>query len=318
MKKSIYVIASLIMVALLFSCEKQEMTDNQIAPAGDEMSVKKSASVEDESTPISENGVTPYIIPGENRGGNRTCEEVAAYFDLPLDYFKCGEKKNYDDYETEDDFEAAFGDLNVVIDENHLISFSATNCIMIEGNYYKVGAVIVKGGNSANVYYYPDGTLQDAGLAAPDNENMVSNLTFCFVECKDLVLAIKSFYWFGEVGDNSTYTWARNSGELPTLPSGDLMFTSGWCYVLEISDFPFTGTLNMLRSFTNEIVGIVTMTGNEVTVDLNDGLTLDKTHYYLGSKEALNNNLVGGCPHYESSPWVIVKGVSNIHTFTID
>jgi hypothetical protein len=32
------------------------------------------------STPVSDGGVTPYLIEGANPGGNRTCEEVGLAF----------------------------------------------------------------------------------------------------------------------------------------------------------------------------------------------------------------------------------------------
>ncbi len=46
-----------------------------------------------------------------------------------------------------------------------------------------VSAVIVKGGNSANVYSYPDGTTSDTNLVAPDNASGgpagLSHVEFC-------------------------------------------------------------------------------------------------------------------------------------------
>ena len=49
--------------------------------------------------------------------------------------------------------------LEVTVDGIY-VSFIMEDCILMDGKYYKVGAVIVKGGNAANVYYYPDGTLE--------------------------------------------------------------------------------------------------------------------------------------------------------------
>src|SRR5690606_24713717 len=49
---------------------------------------------------------------------------------------------------------------------------------------FGIGAVIVKGGNSANVYVYEPQRTNDAGLAAPPNASGkpagLSNITFCW------------------------------------------------------------------------------------------------------------------------------------------
>jgi hypothetical protein len=72
------------------------------------------------------------------------------------------------------------------------------NFIQIGDKYYKVGAVIVKGSNNANVYYYSNVTMRDSGLASPCNASGtpagLSNLTFCFVECEKpgWVIALKA------------------------------------------------------------------------------------------------------------------------------
>jgi hypothetical protein len=73
------------------------------------------------------------------------------------------------------------------------------DCILIGDKKYKVGAVIVKGSNAANVYYYPGGIMEDSYLSAPLNASGkpagLSNLSFCFVECEQpqLVVGFKSY-----------------------------------------------------------------------------------------------------------------------------
>jgi len=152
--------------------------------------------------------VEPYIIPGENRGGNRTCAEVAAAFGLTSNPFLCGTKVDY----SGDDFASKFPSwLNVSVTDGTYVSFNMDKCGMIGDKYYRVGAVIVKGSSNANVYYYPEGTLSDSGLASPINPSGspagLSNLTFCFIECKEqpkLVIALKTYL------DNGR--WACTSG----------------------------------------------------------------------------------------------------------
>ena len=171
------------MIVALVSCNKDqyEVSDVQL----------KEAYVESYSTPISiPGGITPVILAVDKpKGGNVSCTDVEQAFDVDL---LCGTKI---DYVSEDQFEGAFPEwLNVELDGIY-VSFNMDGCVTIDGKQYKVGAVIVKGSNAANVYFYDGGTLSDGHLAAPGDKYMVSNLTFCFVECTtpDLVIAAKAY-----------------------------------------------------------------------------------------------------------------------------
>lgn len=146
------------------------------------------------SEPESDDGIIPYIIPGANNGGNRTCEEVAAEFNTTFDL--CGDKVDYGNI----DMPGAFPHgLEVTVTMGKYVAFTMDDCVKIGDYYYKVGAVIVKGSSAANVYFYPGGTLGDSGLAAPINSSGtpagLSNLTFCFVKCERpaLVVGFKSY-----------------------------------------------------------------------------------------------------------------------------
>jgi hypothetical protein len=151
-----------------------------------------------ESAPVSDGGITPYILDPAGPGGNVTCDMVADAFETEF-AFSSG-KFNYvcdeisgecvwidDDDNTYPDF--PLSDLNVTITDNTYVSFDGK--LYIDGKYYCVAAVIVKGRDDANVYYYEGGTESDSGLAAPEFLNPqgrliqpeLSNLTFCFVEC---------------------------------------------------------------------------------------------------------------------------------------
>lgn len=97
------------------------------------------------------------------------------------------------------------------------VSFQIDGAIDLgDGKCYKVGAVIVKGGDASNVYDYTDagGVTMDAGLVSPLNSSGspagLSNLTFCLIECKDdlpeLVIAFKSTFsngWVVTIGEGS-------------------------------------------------------------------------------------------------------------------
>lgn len=145
------------------------------------------------SSPISDNSVTPYIIPGKNNGGNRTCMEVGYEFAGDPEYFDlCGQKIDY-----EDGFVKNFPSGLDVQTDGRYVSFSVDGSIKINGENYLVGAVIVKGSDKANIYFYPDGALGDSGLAAPVNRSGkpagLSNITFCLVKYDMTpVLAFKS------------------------------------------------------------------------------------------------------------------------------
>lgn len=192
MKRTTYFLAGLLLVATLGSCEKDQKDANNFGPAALNNGAVITAVVA--SSPKSDGGIVPSIIPGANRGGNRTCAEVADAFNTTFDM--CGDKVDYNGY-----FAGTFPDgLEVKVTSGKFVEFKMDECILIGDKYYKVGAVIVKGSNQANVYYYPGGTLGDSGLAAPVNASGssagLSNLTFCFYECDEpprKILALKSY-----------------------------------------------------------------------------------------------------------------------------
>ncbi|TVR40701.1 MAG: hypothetical protein EA392_03175 [Cryomorphaceae bacterium] len=132
------------------------------------------------STPVAKSmALPPVVITGENPGGNVTCEEAG-------DYSLSSGKIDYEGGVFEGEWPAGF---DVSTDGIH-VNWSYTDpdgelCI---GDM----AVIVKGGPSAHVYYYPEGGSSDAGITAPINPNTgtpygLSNLTFCYdlVPCDD-------------------------------------------------------------------------------------------------------------------------------------
>jgi len=205
MKKLSFLLVSLFIIAAMVGCQK---TDS------DEI-VLKSNKVNTVSSPAAL--VNPYIIPGDNNGGNRTCAEVEAAFNLPEGYFRCGEKIDYNN----GNFAGSFPEgLTVTVSDGTYVTFEMKDCIEIDGRSFKVGAVIVKGGNAANVYYYEGGSLGDINLASPANKNGkpagLSNLSFCFVEClpePKLVMVMKTYLAPYPVAENASREWAGTRGE---------------------------------------------------------------------------------------------------------
>jgi hypothetical protein len=149
----------------------------------------KNSSSNVASTPVSDAGVTPYIIVGENSGGNITCEEAAAAFGVDGFAYTTG-KVDYNG-----SFEGSFEGFTVTTDGTNVTwSFTAP-----EGYCLANMAVIVKGGADANVYFYGSELYGDSGLASPVNASGssagLSNLTFCYnlVEC-----VVEECVWEGE------------------------------------------------------------------------------------------------------------------------
>jgi hypothetical protein len=136
------------------------------------------------STPISTSQlITPYIIPGENPGGNRTCEEVATAFGLDPFQFSSA-RVNY----TDGAFDASFPEGFIINTNGTTVSWSF---VPPTGKCLESIAFIVKGGAAANVYVYGPDLYSDTGLASPinpsDGSAGLSNLTICYSlrDCDD-------------------------------------------------------------------------------------------------------------------------------------
>jgi|GEM_PF-312540 hypothetical protein len=204
MKKLTYLFTAILMIAALGSCQQD---DSEIlikdADAGSENSILPSSA-----------GITPVILPGSSNGGNVTCAEVATFFELPAGYFLCGEKIDYSNGHFAGEFPEG---LTVDVADGTYVSFSMNAPLMINGKNYVVGAVIVKGSNNANVYFYPEGIMTDTGLAAPVNASGkpagLSNLTFCLVEVEpefpEVVMVLKTYL---SPDDGSYRYWAGTRG----------------------------------------------------------------------------------------------------------
>jgi|GEM_PF-1501591 hypothetical protein len=209
------------------------------------------------SEPISQGGITPYVISGDNQGGNRTCDEVGkAYFNNAL-YYQCRSNKvNY----TDGNFEGTFSDIttsNPDCDRNNISVTTDGTYVSFIANPDGIGAAIVKGSNEANTYVYDPQRISDSGLASPVNASGhpsgLSNLTFCWNpvnqggdECFTDETAWAAGTRYVSKGNWATYT-EYAAGKSVTLYAGQT-------YV--------AGTV----SFSAPANGVVT-----ITITLNDG-----------------------------------------------
>jgi hypothetical protein len=124
------------------------------------------------SEPVSDRGITPYIIDGTSGGGNRTCEEVGLAFFGDADYYELTTGKvDYEGSEPGD-----WDPIKVTITDGTYVAW--------EYDKHDGLAAIVKGSADANVYVYDGSYTYDSGLASPltssGNPAELSNLTFCW------------------------------------------------------------------------------------------------------------------------------------------
>ncbi|MBE0435710.1 MAG: hypothetical protein IBX56_07900 [Methylomicrobium sp.] len=212
-----------------------------------------------ESKPISEAEVTPYIIDGNNPGGNRTCAEVGHAFYGNALYYQCrsdkldypfAEGKSFEDISGNEDCDRNVIDVEVT--DGTYVGFTAQP----DG----IGAAIVKGSADANVYVYNPQSIRDAGLAAPltasGNPAGLSNLAFCWNPDDELGPPLGFCYedetaWaYGDRytprGNWATYT-AYEAGKEVTLYAGQTLEAG-------------------LVTFSGPVDGVVT-----IDIALNDG-----------------------------------------------
>jgi len=116
-----------------------------------------------DSSPTSYDGVIPFILDPAGPGGNVSCDM--------LGYEYTSGRINYNG-----DFDGEFpAGIDVTVTGGTFVAWTST---------FGIGAVIVKGGNDANIYEYESASLGDSDLASPPTSSGdpagLSNLTFCF------------------------------------------------------------------------------------------------------------------------------------------
>ena len=269
MKKPVFLIIVLIATAIFISCDKK-FESVILLPQN------------------SDAGITAIY-----NSGNLSCEELEG------SYIGSTGRINYEYGE----FESPWPDwLTVTVTGNKYIEF-----VVDPSSPFCIGAVIVKGGKGANVYYY-DGVKYDAGLTSPINPSGkpadLSNLTFCYVECDNLVFAVKCFYT--EAGATMH---GISKGINYFSPAADGEWCADW--FLGVNPYPLAAPvkLNQAGIYDSEI-GEVSIVDGTVTFNLYEDRVLIYAYVYIGTLEGLiNHNLSGnGCPVYTNSPpWTLIE-----------
>ncbi len=156
MKKMKFMLFSLLLIAGVLSCSK-DSSENQATVYGPEGTI---------------------MIDTDNNGGNVTCDEVAA-----------GVGCSFDETSGKIDYTGGTGgtidDIITWTTDGTYVSWESTVPVRI--------AIIVKGGNDANVYFSgcdeDDCVTSGTGLSAPVNRNGnpagLSNITFCYSLCEE-------------------------------------------------------------------------------------------------------------------------------------
>ncbi len=213
--------------------------------------------------------------------------------------------------------------LMVEVTDGKYVSFEMEAPIMIDNKYYVVGAVIVKGGNKANVYYYPGGSMGDSGLASPVNSSGkpagLSNLTFCLMEkMPELVIALKTYLATPIPGEVITYTrksaWAVSGGSGVSTAYGLHM---GYNYY----DYNGENKFDLVRATLPAIVGpIGTIKATdywegdnhylEIVIDLTDkSFVFDNTFLYVGSLNGYEGSYFTGFPIQGNRQYCSSEGI---------
>lgn len=123
------------------------------------------------SAPVSNGGVTPYMIAGANPGGNRTCAEVGVAFFGNAAYYQC-----WSGDRNPGEFGLGFPDIsgNPLCNRNGITASNDGTFVAFTAGPDGVGAAIIKGGSGGgNVYVYEPQSSGDSGLAPPLNPNGV-------------------------------------------------------------------------------------------------------------------------------------------------
>ncbi len=182
-------------VVLLTNCSKTEITKNSEDTAFQAISETVEAS---------------------SNGGNVSCEEAALLHGLTGYDYSTGKQ----DYPFTS---SSFGSDVSVITDGTYVSWSIDPP---DGFCVTNVAVIVKGGNEANVYYYDNGEIGDTGLTSPVNASgnpaELSNLTICYnlEECESNSCDWQEETAFaGDIPGQGSAWWfaldASNSGSYP-------------------------------------------------------------------------------------------------------
>lgn len=243
------------------------------------------------SSPVSDGGVTPYIIAKtgdgglpifpKTGGGIRTCNDVGKAFFGNAEYYRCwAEKQDFNgvgvgfgtDFVNASTVPECNNDIDVTVTDGTYVSFNATP----DG----IGAAIIKGGDNSNVYVYEPQSESDSGLASPLNASgYPAELSH-----------IGGFCWNpGGAGDESS------------CYSDETAWAAGTRYVTKGNWATYTlYTLTPVKLFAGQTMNSGTVTFSApvnnvvtITVTLNDGwrFALNPVEYNEKNEPIYDNNI---------------------------
>ena len=263
--KKLFFLSGLLMLLFILSCDKNSLEKSNY------VSVLASMST--------------FPVDGENNGGNITCDEVSATVDCEFEY--SSGRINYEDFPEG----GTTGPITWTTDGKY-VSWTSTVPVKI--------AIIVKGGNDANVYFEgcDQCVTEGSGLSAPVNPNNgkpygLSNITFCYSLCetetcetsfarKTVESYVRCFLNL-DLDQNGTMDfnrWGWTNGPITESHVHtwyNIYAAAGQC---DISKGTFVGVMHVVYS-----EGTAT-----VYIDMNSPYTLKETQLYIGNDILPKNN----------------------------
>jgi len=162
---------------------------------------------------------------------------------------------------------------------------------------YPVCKIIVKAGNGA--YIFEIGGAQSGSVPYPKDlgvkEKDISHITFCFALPK--VITLKFVYTDG-------------ISDYFGVSDGTNVFSAGWCseWYLGVNNYPTTSPITLHRAgiFSPSIGTLTVDAFGDVTINLNEGLSLVQSSLFVGTEADLKDNLspYDVCPAYYNLPWI--------------
>jgi hypothetical protein len=230
--------------------------------------------------------VAPILLPDYDKGtmegfksGNATfeCGQVASFLGLP-DFMYAYKIDKWDQGDMNAMYRAEFEDIDGNIIHTNLITIlNSTGTYFDWSATNSIGAVIVKAGNGANLFYYNPQVLSYSGLYGPVNNSLnpaeVSHSTFC---------------WNPDMP--MEYETAYAKGDAPTCFIGLGFGNWGWTNgpIGEGSyEWELWAAAGQCDTSRGTLVGKVTVAYADgavtVTPALATGVTLSELHVYAGA-----------------------------------
>jgi len=253
MKKIKFLFLSLFIAAALISCDKDKI---------------------DEGFKVTINPTLELVaVIGENQGGNIDCDELNDAVVCELEW--TSGRLNYEEYP----MGSTVGPITWTTNGTY-VSWSSTEPVKI--------AIIVKGGNGANVYFSgceEDCVTQGSGFSAPVNPvngkpYELSNVTFCYTLCEEeekeceTAFAKKSWepmtFCFLESGFNR---WGWTNGPITDVHAKSTYYL-----------YAGAAQCNADKDKMVGVVEIFYVDGTaRVEFSMYDGYTMSETHLYIGN-----------------------------------